>query len=98
MKSSSVIPLFGPSGSDWITTVRTRDGRVINRRICPGTIAEEDAVRLSVHASDLSPSDIADVSVRRASDARILTERVDDEFKALMGRVQSMLDNERTDR
>lgn len=91
MSEAAIIPLFGPSDSDWITTIRTRDGRVLNRRICPGRMDEADAVRVSIHASELAPSDIIDVSARRAGDATVIADRVEDEFKQLMASLESAI-------
>ncbi len=72
--------LFGPSDTDWIVTLVTVDGRVVNRRIAPGRIDEETAVRAAMNASEIFLKDLDSYSVRRASDRSLVTNG--DEFLA----------------
>lgn len=89
MSGASAISFFGPTDSDWITTIRTRDGRVLNRRISPGgTMSEEAAISFSIRASELHPAEVLDCSARRAGDPALIVSEVDDHFQRLMRRLR----------
>lgn len=75
-----VVSLFGPSDQDWIVTLVTKDGRVVNRRVSPGKIEEEAAVRFAMCASEIMLADLDSFSVRRACDRSLVTNG--DEFLA----------------
>ena len=88
-KGEGVISLFTPGASDWIVTIRTCDCRVINRRISPGnTMSEEDAVAMSIKASNLNPAEVVDSSARRAGDVALVVSDADDHFQRLMRRLR----------
>ncbi len=88
----SVMGVVSPSGSDWVVTLLLRDGRVFNRRICPGVGTDEQALALALRIQGVGPSEVGDAVVRRASDSRkIETERTDDEWQRL---VRSMRAND----
>lgn len=81
----SVMGVVAPSGSDWVVTLLLRDGRVLNRRICPGIGTDEQALALALRVQGVGPSEVADAVVRRAQDSRhIETERTDDEWTRLV--------------
>lgn len=81
----SVLGVVSPSGSDWVVTLLLRDGRVFNRRICPGVGTDEQALSLALRIQGVGPSEVADAVVRRASESRqIETERTDDEWQRLV--------------
>ena len=85
----AVISLFSPTASDWITTIRTKDGRLINRRICPGNqMSEQDAISMSIRVSGLSSSEVIDCSARRAGDPALIVSETDDHFQRLMRRLR----------
>lgn len=72
--------LFGPSESDWIVTLIRKDGGIVTRRIAPGRISEEMAVRAAMNASEILLSDLDAFTIRRASDRSI--EENGDQFLA----------------
>jgi len=80
--STEVVSLFGPSDKDWIVTLVTKSGRIHSRRVSPGTIEEEAAVRVAMNASEVLLVDLDCYSVRRAAD-RSLVENGDDFLAAL---------------
>jgi hypothetical protein len=79
-RPEEVMGMFGPSDTDWIVTLVTVDGRVVNRRIAPGRIDEESAVRVAMNASEIFLKDLDSYSVRRAADRSLVTNG--DEFLA----------------
>lgn len=84
-------PLVGvctPNGDDWISTLVLRDGRVIRRRFSPGTMSEDEVLRLSLRYSDVTAEQVADATIRRASDASVVSVAVDDHFERLMRRIR----------
>jgi hypothetical protein len=84
----SVISLFSPSDSDWVTTIRTRDGRVLNQRISPGSMTEDEAMRMSVRTAGLAHADVLDCFARRVGDSSVVSSQVEDHFERLMRRLR----------
>jgi hypothetical protein len=80
--SSETIALFSPGSSDWIVTLQTKDGRRISRRISPGRMDEESAVRCALNASAIVLSDLDYYMARRADDRSLVTNG--DEFIAAL--------------
>lgn len=80
VSASEVIPLFGPSESDWIVTLVTKAGKIISRRVSPGRLDEESAVRVALNASEVSLANLDCYSIRRAADRSLVTNG--DEFLA----------------
>lgn len=79
---SETISLFSPSGSDWIISIVTKDGRRISRRVSPGRIDEETAVRSALNASEVKLVDLDYYTARRVDDRSIVTNG--DEFLAAL--------------
>jgi len=79
-QSSKETLLFSPSENDWIVTLVTTEGLIINRRISPSTIDESTAVRYAMSASQIRISNLDSYSVRRASDRSLVANG--DEFLA----------------
>ena len=77
---SEVVPLFGPSDSDWIVTIVTKAGKIISRRVSPGRLEEETAVRVAMSASEISIGDLDSYTIRRAADRSLAVNG--DEFLA----------------
>lgn len=73
MIAAEVIPLFGPSEADWIVTLVAKGGKITSRRVTPGTIDEESAVRVAMNASEMKLADLDCYSVRRAADRSLVT-------------------------
>lgn len=71
-EATEVIGILGPSDSDWIVTLVTKDGRVVTRRMTPGRISEEQAVRFAMNASEILLSNLDYFTVRRASDRSLV--------------------------
>ena len=71
--AAEVIPMFGPSESDWIVTLVAKGGKISSRRVTPGTIDEESAVRVAMNASEMKLADLDCYSVRRAADRSLVT-------------------------
>lgn len=75
--TNPVAEAFEPSDSDWVISILYADGTLRNRRISPGRITEEQAIRFAL-ASDRRPiSDAVRIEARRASDRRIVTDSAD---------------------
>lgn len=70
--SAETIALFSPGSSDWIVTLQTKDGRRITRRISPGKIDEETAVRSALNASALRLVELDYYMARRADDRSLV--------------------------
>jgi hypothetical protein len=81
--------IFAPSGDDYIVTIATRDGRVRNRRVSPGSISEAKALHCAMLAEKVHAKDIADASIRRIGSSPVLeTVSRDDPFRALCERLK----------
>ena len=78
--AAEVMGLFGPSESDWVVTLIRKDGGVVTRRIAPGRISEEMAVRAAMNASEVMLSNLEAFTIRRASDRSL--EENGDQFLA----------------
>lgn len=76
--------LFQPDESDWLVTLILRCGTVRTRRVSPGRVSEEQAVKSAVAAERLAPRDIDGWSIRRVGDRRIAAP--DDPFAEMMRR------------
>jgi hypothetical protein len=80
--SAETIALFSPGASDWIITLQTMDGRRITRRVSPGKLDEETAVRYALAASSVHISHLDYYMARRADDRSLVTNG--DEFIAAL--------------
>jgi hypothetical protein len=78
------VGLFGPSESDWIVTLVLRDGTARTRRVSPGTVSEEHAVRCAVMSERVDLKGIDGWSIRRVGDKRVAAP--DDAFAELLRR------------
>jgi len=86
---ASAMAIFAPSGDDYIVTIATRDGRVRNRRVSPGSISEAKALHCAMLAEKVHAEDIADASIRRIGSSPVLeTVSRDDPFRALCERLK----------
>lgn len=83
----SVANVFSPSDSDWVVSITFKDGVSVTRRICPGTITEEQAVHYALAAHDRKYSDVDRWSVRRASDRTLV--KADQSFAEFLRRRRS---------
>lgn len=72
--------LYSPGGSDWIVTIRTKDGGVSSRRITPGSMDEARALRVALSANGMSGNEVASWSIRRAGDREVVADEVEDAF------------------
>lgn len=68
---------FHPSDSDWVVSIRFKDGRSVNRRINPGTITEEQAIGFALAAEGQRMDAVEWMAARRASDRTIELSGVD---------------------
>jgi hypothetical protein len=82
-----MLHVFAPNGDDWVSTLVLRDGRVMRRRFSPGSMPEEDVLRISIHLSGVAAKDVLDATIRRASDATVEVP-ADDHFDRLMRRIR----------
>ena len=80
--STETIALFAPGSSDWIVTIQSKDGRRITRRISPGKIDEEAAVKCALNASEITLANLDFYMARRADDRSLVTNG--DEFLAAL--------------
>ena len=71
-EAAEVIGILGPSDSDWIVTLTTKDGATVTRRVTPGRISEEQAVRFAMNASEILLVNLECFSIRRASDRSLV--------------------------
>ena len=79
--------VIAPGADDWLVTLRLRSGSVVTRRVNPGRISEEFAVRAAVRAQRVKPEDVLDVEIRRAGEEkRIVVET--DGFQELLKRAR----------
>jgi hypothetical protein len=86
---ASAMAIFAPSVDDYIVTIATRDGRVRNRRVSPGSISEAKALHCAMLAEKVHAVDIADASIRRIGSSPALeTVSRDDPFMALCERLK----------
>lgn len=80
--------VFTPNGDDWIVTVVMRSRRIWTRRISPGTMPEQEAVRLALLANGTKPVEVHDISVRRVGDqAKLEIAPADDPLARLLRRL-----------
>jgi hypothetical protein len=70
--SADTIALFSPGSSDWIVTLQTKDGRRITRRISPGKIDEETAVKCALNSSEVTLANLDFYMARRADDRSLV--------------------------
>jgi hypothetical protein len=74
-----------PQADDWIVTLKLRSGGIVTRRVTPGRIDAEFALRCALRAQGLKPHEVVDAEMRRAGVARIYAPS-DDGFADLMRR------------
>lgn len=67
----TVANVFDPSDSDWVVSVRYRDGVVRNRRVTPGRISEQQAIDFALVAERRKIEEVEWMAVRRAGDRTI---------------------------
>jgi hypothetical protein len=67
----AVASVFHPSDSDWVVSIRFRDGVIRQRRISPGTITEDQAINYALAAERKSIHAVEWLAARRASDRTI---------------------------
>ncbi len=84
LNASEIIPLFSPSASDWVITLTLKTGAVITRRLSPGRIDEETAVRCAMSASEVSLGMLDFYAARRAEDRTLTIETNGDEYLATL--------------
>ena len=72
--------LYSPGASDWIVTIRTKDGGVSSRRITPGSMDEARALCVALSANGMSGNEVASWSIRRAGDREVVADEVEDAF------------------
>lgn len=85
---ASAMAIFAPSGDDYIVTIATRDGRIRNRRVSPGSITEAKALHCAMLAEKLHAADVSDASIRRIGSSPVLeTVSRSDPFLALCERL-----------
>ena len=87
MSLERVSKVIAPGADDWIVTLRLRSGEVVTRRVNPGRISEETAVRFAMRAQQVKPADVADVWIRRASEEKRIVVESDD-FQELLKRAR----------
>lgn len=86
---ASALSIFEPSDSDWVVTVATKDGRVLNRRITPSTMSETEALRLILVSEMIRPETVADAKIQRAgAKASFAAILANDPFLALVQRLK----------
>lgn len=76
-----------PGADDWLVTLRLYDGSMVTRRVNPGRVSEDFAVRAAIRAQRLKPADVADVWVRRAGEERRVVVETDG-FQELLKRAR----------
>ena len=86
LSASEVIPLFQPSDSDWVVTLVVKTGDVISRRVAPGRVSEEAAVRAAMCASMIDMCNLETYSIRRAEDRSLTIETNGDSFLEMLRR------------
>jgi len=74
-----------PQSDDWVVTLRLRAGGIVTRRVTPGRIDAEFALRCALRAQGLRPEEVSDAEIRRVGVARVVVP-VDDGFADLMRR------------
>lgn len=79
--------LVAPAPTDWIVTLRTKDA-VVRYRVSPGTVSEAVALERAMRAGRLSPVQVEQVELCRASERAvalgIATDGLDRQFRALL--------------
>jgi hypothetical protein len=79
--------VIAPGADDWLVTLRLRSGAIVTRRVTPGRVSEEFAVRAAMRAQSARPADVLDVEIRRAGEEkRIVVET--DGFQELLKRAR----------
>lgn len=80
--------LVAPAPTDWIVTLRTKDGAVVRYRVSPGTVSEAVALERAMRAGRLSPVQVEQVELCRASERAVAlglaTDGLDRQFRALL--------------
>lgn len=85
----NVARVIGSSPDDWLVTLCLRDGTVRTRRIAPGQITDDAALKLTLQIDKVNPADVADAHVRRVSqDREIHTERLEETLGQLLERMR----------
>jgi hypothetical protein len=77
-----------PQADDWIVTLKLRSGGIVTRRVTPGRIDAEFALRCALRAQGVKPQEVLDAEIRRAGAARVVVP-VDDGFADLMRRARN---------
>lgn len=62
---------FHPADSDWVVSIRYRDGVVRQRRISPGTITQDQALSFALASDRRRVEEIEWTATRRASDRTV---------------------------
>ena len=75
-----------PGSSDWIVTIERKDGGIVSRRISPGSMDEPAAIRIALTAGGMSGLEVDRWSIRRAGEAVVSVDAVDDFLEALRRR------------
>lgn len=84
LSAPEIVPLFSPSSSDWVVALALKDGSTITRRVSPGRVDEDIAIRYAMAASEVSLAMLDFYTVRRAEDRTLTTETNGDEFLATL--------------
>lgn len=69
--------VFNPSDSDWVVSFRYRDGVERRRRVCPGTVTEQQAIDFALAAEGRAIYEVEWMAARRASDKTLKIDHVD---------------------
>jgi hypothetical protein len=73
----SASEVFEPSDSDWVICIWYADGTVMNRRISPGRITEEQAISYAIASDGKGVKDATRIETRRASDRGVVLSGAD---------------------
>lgn len=85
----NVARVIGSSPDDWLVTLFLRDGTVRTRRIAPGQMTDESALKLTLQIDKVRPDEVVDAHVRRVSqDREIHTERLEETLAQLLERMR----------
>lgn len=76
-----------PGADDWLVTLRLFAGGIVTRRVNPGRVSEDFAVRAAMRAEKLKPADVAEVIIRRAGEERRIVVETDG-FQELLKRAR----------
>jgi hypothetical protein len=74
-----------PTESDWIVSIRLREGRTVKFRVSPGTVSEELAAARALKAGRVPMDAVAHIDVVRAADhCKVSAEDYETQLRALM--------------